>query len=206
MEFHEKLQELRKNRGLTQEELAAALYVSRTAVSKWESGRGYPGIESLKSLSAYFSVTIDDLLSGDKLIYLAESEHQAKVRAMRDRLFGVADLLAILPLVLPLYPKTVADYVYSVNLWLYTETAHYNRVVYWCLFLALIACGIWKLLWTRLKPEAGSRMTTDCSLLLSAVASLYLVLAGEAYAAAVIILLLLIKGWLLLRCGRTNPG
>ena len=41
MEFNEKLQELRKQRGLTQEELAEKLYVSRTAISKWESGRGY---------------------------------------------------------------------------------------------------------------------------------------------------------------------
>ena len=48
MEFGEKLRQLRKSRGLTQEELADALYVSRTAVSKWESGRGYPGIDSLK--------------------------------------------------------------------------------------------------------------------------------------------------------------
>ena len=54
MEFSEKLQELRKNRGLTQEELAEALFVSRTAVSKWESGRGYPSIESLKEISKFF--------------------------------------------------------------------------------------------------------------------------------------------------------
>ena len=46
MEFGEKLQELRKKKGLTQEELAEALYVSRTAVSKWELGRGYPNIDS----------------------------------------------------------------------------------------------------------------------------------------------------------------
>lgn len=42
MEFHEKLQELRRQKGLTQEELASQLFVSRAAVSKWESGRGYP--------------------------------------------------------------------------------------------------------------------------------------------------------------------
>ncbi len=51
MEFNGKLQDLRKARSLTQEELAEAVFVSRTAVSKWESGRGYPSIGSLKELS-----------------------------------------------------------------------------------------------------------------------------------------------------------
>ena len=54
MELSEKLQALRRQKGLTQEELAQALYVSRTAVSKWESGRGYPSIDSLKAISRFF--------------------------------------------------------------------------------------------------------------------------------------------------------
>ena len=68
MTFGEKLQQLRKQNNITQEELAAALFVSRTAVSKWESGRGYPNIESLKALSKFYSVSIDDLLSGEELL------------------------------------------------------------------------------------------------------------------------------------------
>ena len=84
MEFHEKLQELRKNRGLTQEELAEVLYVSRTAISKWESGRGYPSIDSLKEISNYFSVSIDDLLSGEKLLSIAENENKANIRTICD--------------------------------------------------------------------------------------------------------------------------
>ena len=67
MEFNEKLQELRKQKELTQEELAEVLFVSRTAISKWESGRGYPNIDSLKAIAKFFGVTIDELLSGDEL-------------------------------------------------------------------------------------------------------------------------------------------
>ena len=72
MEFNEKLQELRKQKGLTQEELAEVLYVSRTAISKWESGRGYPNIDSLKAISKFFSASLDDLLSSDAILTLAE--------------------------------------------------------------------------------------------------------------------------------------
>lgn len=116
MEFNEKLQELRKNRGLTQEELAEALYVSRTAVSKWESGRGYPSIDSLKQIASFFSVTIDDLLSGEKLLSIAEKENQSNVRNMCDLIFGIVDLFSFLLVVLPLYPKSIDEYIYAVNL------------------------------------------------------------------------------------------
>lgn len=65
MELSEKLQELRKEKGLTQEELAEALFVSRTAISKWESGKGYPSIDSLKLLSDLFHISMDELISDD---------------------------------------------------------------------------------------------------------------------------------------------
>ena len=91
MEFHEKLQELRKNRGITQEELAESLYVSRTAISKWESGRGMPSIESLKAISKFFAVTLDELLSGEELLVIAEDDHKQKEMRIRDLIYGVID-------------------------------------------------------------------------------------------------------------------
>ena len=193
MEFHEKLQELRKRRGLTQEELAQALYVSRTAISKWEQGRGYPSIDSLKEISGYFSVTIDELLSGEKLISLAEKENRSNIRGVCETLLGVTDLLSFVLIILPLYPQTADGVVYSVNLWMYTETAAYNRTVYWMLFLVLTACGVWKLLQTQLNPEKNGGIVTRLSFFIGTAAVLYLVLAREVYASVLIILLMIIK-------------
>ena len=65
MTFGEKLKKLRTQNNITQEELADKLYVTRTAVSKWENDRGFPGIDSLKQLSALFGVTIDELISDE---------------------------------------------------------------------------------------------------------------------------------------------
>lgn len=204
MEFHEKLQELRKSRELTQEELAQALYVSRTAVSKWESGRGYPSIDSLKEISAYFSVSIDDLLSGEKLIFLAEKENRSNIQNICDLLFSLTDLLSVLLILLPLYPETVDGYVYSVNLWMYDETAVYNRTIYWLLFLTQVAAGLWKFLLVQFKIEKGKKTLTVFSFVFAIATVLYLILAREAYAATVAVLLLLVKGLLLFRSVKSS--
>ena len=59
MEFGDKLKKLRTDRGLSQEELAAKIFVTRTAVSKWETKKGYPSIDSLKLIASLFNVTLD---------------------------------------------------------------------------------------------------------------------------------------------------
>ncbi len=199
MEFNEKLQELRKNKGLTQEELAEALYVSRTAVSKWESGRGYPNIESLKDISKFFDVSIDDLLSGEKLIFIAEKENKSNIRALCDRLMGVVDLFSLLLIGLPLYPNTVEGFVYSVNLLNYTEATPFNIKFYWIAFCGLALVGALKLICGRLKIEKASRILTPVSIGLNVLIVLFLVLTREVYAPIIAFLMLLAKGFILLK-------
>ena len=200
MEFHEKLQELRKNRGLTQEELAEALYVSRTAVSKWESGRGYPSIDSLKEISKYFSVTIDELLSSENLLFIAENENKSNIRSMCDLLFGMVDVCFFLLIVLPLYPNTMEGYVYSVNLFAYTETTPLNRILYWMMYVSLILFGIVQVILTKIKIEKQHHFFMDVSMILNILMVLFLAMTREVYAVMVVFLLLVIKGIILLKC------
>lgn len=198
MEFNEKLQELRKEKGLTQEELAEILYVSRTAVSKWESGRGYPSIDSLKEISKFFSVTIDDLLSSEKLISIAEKENKSNLQNICDMLFGIVDLMSIMLIILPLYPNHVNDYIYSVPLFAYTELTLISRIVYWTAFAGLIMIGAIKVVLNQMKIEKGRKLLTSISFVCSIITVLLLAMAREAYAIAVTFLLLVIKATLVL--------
>ena len=111
MEFNEKLQELRKKKGLTQEELSRALFVSRTAVSKWESGRGTPGIDSLKAIASFFGVTIDELISGEEILTFAQENSKRNEKNLRDLIYGLVDLSAVLLFFLPCHLFFALDYL-----------------------------------------------------------------------------------------------
>ena len=199
MEFNEKLQELRKSRGLTQEELAEALFVSRTAVSKWESGRGYPSIDSLKEISKYFSVSIDELLTGEKLISIAEKENKSNIQKMCNLLTGIVDLFSFILIVLPLYPNPINGYIYSVNLFAYTETTSFNRMLYWIMFLALVLVGAVKIIITQFELNKGQKIVTAFSIVLSILAVLFLAMTREAYAVTIAFFLFVVKGILLFK-------
>lgn len=199
MEFNEKLQELRKNRGLTQEELAESLYVSRTAISKWESGRGYPSIDSLKEISKFFSVTIDDLLSSEKIVYLAERENKSNIQNICDLLLGITDLMSILLIILPLYPKTINDYFYSVNLFEYNELSSAGLVIYWIIFVSLVLIGAVKVIFNQTKIEKGRTHLTNISVAVSVVAVLILAITRQTYAIVIAFVMLIIKVILLMK-------
>lgn len=69
MEFHNKLYQLRKQKGLSQEELANRLNVSRQTVSKWEVGDSTPDMEKLVAISDLFEISLDKLVKGEETVY-----------------------------------------------------------------------------------------------------------------------------------------
>ena len=67
MEFKDQIKEIRKKEGLTQEELALKLSVTRQAVSNWETGKNLPDIEILINISNVFNISLDQLIKGDNM-------------------------------------------------------------------------------------------------------------------------------------------
>lgn len=190
MEFHEKLQQLRKQRGLTQEQLAEHLFVSRAAVSKWESGRGYPNIDSLKAIAAFYSVTIDALLSGEEVLTIAEETQKQQAQHFRRTVFGLLDLSAAAYLFLPLFGQQQAETVQAVSLLTLTETAPYLKIAYLAVVISLILWGILSLALQSPKEAV--------SLGLSALGTLLFIISAQPYAAAFGFLLLGIKVFFLI--------
>ena len=194
MEFNEKLQELRRRKGLTQEELAQALYVSRTAISKWESGRGYPNIDSLRAIAKFFSVTVDELLSSEEILGIAEKESVQKISRFRDLVFGLFDICSLMLIFLPLFANRGGGFVRSVSLLALGSIQPYLKISFFAIILTTAVVGALTL---TLKNAKVTAILRKISITLSAVTVLLFVLTLHPYAAIFALALLIIKGFLL---------
>ena len=190
MEFNQKLQELRKQKGLTQEQLAESLFVSRTAISKWESGRGYPNLDSLKDIAKFFSITIDELLSGSELLTVAEQDNNRKQTRARNLVFGVLDIATVLLFFLPFFAQRINDTIYEVSLFGLTQIAVYLKVAYIAIVCALIVIGALILI---------SRVKYKLSIFISALGIALFVAGLQPYPAVLLFVFLLIKVLMLVK-------
>ncbi len=138
MDFNQKLQQLRNQKGLTQEQLAEKVCVSRVAVSKWESGRGYPNLDSLKKLSEIFEVSVDELLSSNELIDLANTQNKNNSRILRSLIFGITDFLAVLLFIIPLFADRFEGKIEIVNLLNLSHVPGFIRII----FVVLAGCSV----------------------------------------------------------------
>lgn len=202
MDFNEKLQQLRKQNDLTQEQLAEKLYVSRTAISKWESGKGYPNIDSLKSISKLFSVSIDDLLSGEELISLAEDENHSNINKIYSLIFGVLDLMTLSFLFLPLYTRVDDDLIRSVSLFANPDANALTWTIYLVIPILMTIMGIVQIIAGRSINEKWYSISRTGSVLLQAFSIIAYIATRQPYAATLIFLFFMIKVILLIRGNR----
>ena len=94
MNIADRIQSLRKSKGISQEELADKIGVSRQAVSKWESEQSTPDIEKIISLSEYFDVTTDYLLKGIEPVSDSAEKVDARIFSIIGTVFNFIGLVA----------------------------------------------------------------------------------------------------------------
>ena len=181
---------------MTQEELAEALFVSRTAISKWESGRGYPSIDSLKEISRYFSVTIDDLICSDEMISVAENEKREFIDKYVSLICNALDILLAILLFIPAFgngrdsPGTVSLFGLSgINPWVKTVFAVIIGVTILNGICGVIIANFNKPVWNRHRLVTG--------IILSILAVTVFIVARQPYAGIVCFSFLVIKGFLI---------
>lgn len=149
MIFSEKLLTLRKAKGITQEQLAEKLDVSRQSVSKWESGQSVPELEKIAALSAFFDVSTDYLLKSSeiddlsvKTEMLEKQQQQMLFREQRQHQIWACILYAIAA-----YLVLFAIYFVEHDLFFSTEADILGKPVIFAEFF--IATAVVIVIWVR---------------------------------------------------------
>ena len=193
MEFGEKIQKLRNQNKWTQEQLAEKLYVSRTAVSKWESGKGYPNIDSLKDIAKLFNKTIDELLSSEEIIDIAKKENTSNIKRTNNLIYGLLDIISVLFIFLPLYAYRTENFVYSVSLISTNDISNIIKVSYIVILLILSLIGIAELIMNFVDNKKIQRIVNVISLILETFSILFFAISRQTYLTAIIFIILIIK-------------
>ncbi len=199
MTFGEIIKKLRTDKGLTQDELAEKIYVTRTAISKWESDRGFPNIESLKAISKYFSVSLDELLSGEEILAIAENDNKQKERTLRDLIFGLLDCGMALFLFLPFFGQKADGVIREVSLLALYDIQPYLKTVYIAFVGIMIVLGIMTLALQNCHQRLWTQSKSVLSLSLSAGGVCLFIISQQPYAAVFVFAFLIIKTLMLIK-------
>ena len=199
MTFGEKLKKLRTDGGLTQDELAEKIYVTRTAISKWESDRGYPNIDSLKAISKFFSVSIDLLLSSDEVLTIVEEDHKQKEKRFKDLVYALLDLCIAMLLFLPFFAENTEGVIRSVSLIALEVVQPYLKAAYFIVVIGTFFAGVLALALQNCQKAFWTKSKTNISLMLGTISVLLFVISSQPYAAVFAFVLLLIKVFILIK-------
>ena len=181
---------------LTQEELAEKLFVSRTAISKWESGRGYPSIDSLKEIARFFSVTIDDLICSDEMISVAENEKREFADKYISLICNVMDILPVILLFIPAFGNGSGSSE-TVSLFGLSGITPWVKTVFVMIIGIMILNGICGAIIANFNKPVWNRHRLVTGVVLSIVSVTVFIVTRQPYAGIVCFMLLVMKGFLI---------
>lgn len=193
MDFGAKIQKLRKENNLTQEQLAEKLFVSRTAISKWESGRGYPSIDSLQAIAKTFSVTVDALLSNEEIINFAKLDSKRSVKKIELTIFGILDMMLLLFIFIPLFSQQNEGQITSVSLLQLTGVSEWIRTIYLIFINCIVVWGMIEELTQYFNLEKIFILVQMVSLSLHSILTLLFIANMQPYGAILSFCFLLVK-------------
>lgn len=192
MDFGKKIQKLRKQNKWTQEELAQKLYISRTAVSKWERGASYPNIDSLKDIANLFNITIDELLSTEEIINLAKKENNSNINKTTNLIYGLLDIISILFIFLPIFAYKIDNIIYSVSLTNQNDISNTIKILYIIILSILSLIGIVELILNFIDNKI-QRKINIISLVVESLSIIFFIITRQTYLTSFIFILFIIK-------------
>ena len=171
----------------------------RTAISKWESRRGYPSIDSLKEIAKYFSVTIDELLSSDEVLSIAEEDNKQKETHLRSLVFGLLDISVLMFFFLPFFGQKANGVIQEVSLLSLNEITTYLKTAYYAIVISIAVYGILTLTFQNCQKVFWTKNRDKISLILNDAAVLLFIISSQVYAGAFLFIFLAIKALMLIK-------
>lgn len=196
MEFSEKLQKLRTQRNLTQEQLANQLFVSRTAISKWETGRGTPNLDSLQAIAKLFGVSLDELLSTEEVVVMAKNENKRNTEQILCYIDSVLNLMSVFGFLLPMYKVFKNNVYYCVPLYQYSGFMHKTIFI---IQSAILLCGVLGLIFQWKEKEKIYNFVKFSGYILMIIFIFLLIALNYPNASSFCFAFLLIKGMVLIK-------
>lgn len=196
MEFSEKLQKLRTQRNLTQEQLANQLFVSRTAISKWETGRGTPNLDSLQAIAKLFGVSLDELLSTEEVVVMAKNENKRNTEQILCYIDSVLNLMSVFGFLLPMYKVFKNNVYYCIPLYQYSGFMHKTIFI---IQSAILLCGVLGLIFQWKEKEKIYNFVKFSGYILMIIFIFLLIALNHPNASSFCFAFLLIKGMVLIK-------
>ena len=153
----------------------------------------------MKAISKFFSVSLDELLSGEEILAIAENDNKQKERTLRDLIFGLLDCGIALLLFLPFFGQEADGVIREVSLLALSDIQPYLKTAYIAFVGIMIVLGIMTLALQNCRQKLWTQSKSILSLALSAVGVCLFIISQQPYAAVFVFAFLVIKALMLIK-------